>query len=101
MDKRVVLVTGGTGLVGKSIEAVLQEDPSLQSGDEKWIFVGSKEANLCDLQETRALFAKHQPTHVIHLAAMVGGLFHNMTNNLHFLVRLSHFNNNISTVVYW
>lgn len=82
-NQRVVLVTGGTGLVGKSIEAVLKEDPSQ---DESWIFVGSREANLCDLAETRALFAKYQPTHVIHLAAMVGGLFHNMSNNLHFLV---------------
>lgn len=33
------------------------------------------------------LFAKYKPTHVIHLAAMVGGLFHNMAHNLDFLVR--------------
>lgn len=39
-----------------------------------------------DLQSTRQLFEKHAPTHVIHLAAMVGGLFHNMNNNLNFLV---------------
>lgn len=26
------------------------------------------------------------PTHVIHLAAMVGGLFYNMSHNLDFLV---------------
>lgn len=83
MSKRVVLVTGGTGLVGKSIEAVVAEDPKT---DEEWIFVGSREANLCDLAETRTLFAKYKPTHVIHLAAMVGGLFHNMRNNLHFMV---------------
>lgn len=30
----------------------------------------------------------HKPTHVIHLAAMVGGLFHNMSHNLDFLVCL-------------
>lgn len=39
-----------------------------------------------DLQETKRLFEKYKPTHVIHLAAMVGGLFHNMNNNLDFLV---------------
>lgn len=39
-----------------------------------------------DLAATQALFDKHQPTHVVHLAAMVGGLFHNMANNLDFLV---------------
>ena len=36
--------------------------------------------------ETAKLFEKFQPTHVIHLAAMVGGLFHNMKHNLDFLV---------------
>jgi hypothetical protein len=39
-----------------------------------------------DLDATRQLFDKHKPTHVIHLAAMVGGLFHNMSHNLDFLV---------------
>lgn len=37
--------------------------------------------------ETQAVFLKHQPTHVIHLAAMVGGLFKNMRANLDFWVR--------------
>ena len=35
---------------------------------------------------TRALFEKHRPTHVIHLAAMVGGLFRNMKYQADFLV---------------
>ena len=83
MAKRVILVTGGTGLVGKSIQAIVSQETNQ---DEEWVFVGSKEANLCDLDDTRKLFAKYKPTHVIHLAAMVGGLFHNMKNNLHFLV---------------
>lgn len=39
-----------------------------------------------DVQATKDLFEKYKPTHVIHLAAMVGGLFHNMNNNLDFLV---------------
>lgn len=37
-------------------------------------------------EETLAVFKKHRPTHVIHLAAMVGGLFKNMKCNLDFLV---------------
>lgn len=40
-----------------------------------------------DKKDTEKLFEKHKPTHVIHLAAMVGGLFHNMTHNLDFLVK--------------
>jgi GDP-L-fucose synthase len=39
-----------------------------------------------DCNQTKALFNKYHPTYVIHLAAMVGGLFHNMSHNLDFLV---------------
>lgn len=39
-----------------------------------------------DFQDTQKIFEKYKPTHVIHLAAMVGGLFHNMSHNLDFLV---------------
>lgn len=85
-EKKIILVTGGTGLVGKAIETVITEDPR---SDEKWIFLSSKDANLLDLKETKAIFEKHRPTHVIHLAAMVGGLFHNLRANLDF------FRNNI------
>lgn len=71
----VVLVTGGTGLVGKAIEAVVNESPV---PNESWIFLSSKEGDLRDRASTRAIFEKYKPTHVIHLAALVGGLFRNM-----------------------
>uniref|UniRef100_A0A667YY94 NAD-dependent epimerase/dehydratase domain-containing protein n=1 Tax=Myripristis murdjan TaxID=586833 RepID=A0A667YY94_9TELE len=38
-----------------------------------------------DVGQTRALFEKYRPTHVIHLAAKVGGLYLHMKSNLHFL----------------
>ncbi|XP_011706675.1 PREDICTED: probable GDP-L-fucose synthase, partial [Wasmannia auropunctata] len=78
----VVLVTGGTGLVGRAIRSVVERDGR---EDERWIFAGSKDADLCDKESTRRLFDVHRPTHVVHLAAMVGGLFHNMSHNLDFL----------------
>lgn len=37
----------------------------------------------------------HQPTHVIHLAAKVGGLFSNMSDNLGFLRSNMQMNDNI------
>uniref|UniRef100_A0A6M2DQ98 GDP-L-fucose synthase n=1 Tax=Xenopsylla cheopis TaxID=163159 RepID=A0A6M2DQ98_XENCH len=91
-DKKVVLVTGGTGLVGKAIQTVVNQNPH---ENEKWLFVGSKDADLCDLASTRKLFEDVKPTHVIHLAAMVGGLFHNMNNNLDFLRRNMLMNDNV------
>ncbi|XP_034234579.1 GDP-L-fucose synthase [Thrips palmi] len=91
-NKRVVLVTGGTGLVGQAIKDLVDNE---QSPNETWIFVGSKDANLSDIGQTETLFEKHKPTHVIHLAAMVGGLFHNMSHNLDFLRTNMHINDNV------
>jgi GDP-L-fucose synthase len=65
-----ILVTGASGLVGRALTAL--------EGIE-WIPVSSKDANLCEVQEVRALFTKHMPFDgVIHLAANVGGVFKNM-----------------------
>lgn len=90
--KKIILVTGGTGLVGQAIKQLINSEE--KKNDEVWIFVGSKDADLSNVQDTKELFKKYKPTHVIHLAAMVGGLFHNMSNNLDFLVSFSnHFPN--------
>lgn len=82
---KVVLVTGGTGLVGKAIESVVKDNQKdWQERGWSFVFVGSKDADLADVEQTRRLFFLHNPSHVIHLAAMVGGLFRNMANNLDF-----------------
>ncbi|KAF9497530.1 NAD(P)-binding protein [Pleurotus eryngii] len=85
----VVLVTGGSGLVGKGIEHIINTEPvGSRFGkrpNETWIFATSSEADLRDPDQTRKLFGKYKPTHVIHLAAMVGGLFKNMKYKLTFL----------------
>jgi GDP-L-fucose synthase len=72
---KVVMVTGGSGLVGKAIEAVVARDPK---PDETWVFLSSKDADLTNMLSTRSVFERVRPTHVIHLAAKVGGLFKNM-----------------------
>lgn len=78
----IVLVTGGTGLVGKAIEAVVNSDPQWAGND--FFFASSKDADLRDRAQTEALFQRVRPTHVIHLAAMVGGLFRNMKYKVEF-----------------
>jgi hypothetical protein len=45
--KRVVMVTGGTGLVGKGIEEFISECPEAKA-NESWIFLSSKDGDLCD-----------------------------------------------------
>nr|CAH7729685.1 unnamed protein product [Callosobruchus chinensis] len=91
-DRKVVLVTGGSGLVGKAIQAVVVRE---KREDETWFFLSSKDGDLCDKEATKKIFEKYKPTHVIHLAAMVGGLFHNMSHNLDFLRNNLHINDNI------
>jgi GDP-L-fucose synthase len=73
MTKEIVLVTGGTGLVGHGIQSHMKK----YMGKE-FIFIGSKDVNLCNLEETLSYFQRIQPTYVIHLASNVGGLFKNM-----------------------
>ena len=86
---RRILVTGGTGLVGRALQEVAA------GSVDTWIFVGSKDADLTDAAATAALFALHQPTHVIHLAAFVGGLFANMKFKVEFYRKNTLMNDNI------
>ncbi|KNC47914.1 GDP-L-fucose synthase [Thecamonas trahens ATCC 50062] len=81
-QKKMILVTGGSGLVGHGIRLAAEAEPH---EDEEFYFATSKDADLRDLEQTRALFAKVKPTHVIHLAARVGGLFANMNYKVEFL----------------
>ncbi|CAB3227480.1 unnamed protein product [Arctia plantaginis] len=110
-NRRVILVTGGSGLVGQAIKTVVEEEKQQQTANslnETWIFSGSKDGDLRNKSQTDALFERHKPTHVIHLAAMVGGLFHNMAHNLSFFrdnmaindnVLSASYNNNVKKVV--
>lgn len=72
-----ILVTGGSGLVGKALEKVAAK------GD-TWIFLSSRDGDLRNREVVMKLFDIHRPTHVIHLAAKVGGLFANMKYKVEF-----------------
>ena len=100
--ERVFLVTGGSGLVGQAIAKYVEGKG--KDSAERWYFASSKDADLryvcierngvgegarqggetivrfvcSDRAQTTALFERIKPTHVIHLAAFVGGLFRNM-----------------------
>ncbi|EKM56735.1 uncharacterized protein PHACADRAFT_254031 [Phanerochaete carnosa HHB-10118-sp] len=95
----VILVTGGTGLVGRGIKWVIENEPEGsrfgKRPGETWIFASSSEADLKDPEQTRKLFQKYKPTHVIHLAALVGGLFKNMKYKLTFLRDNNLINDNV------
>jgi GDP-L-fucose synthase len=75
----IVLVTGGTGLVGSAIKS-LQPD---------WIYLSSKDCDLNHFNKVNEIFKNINPDIIIHLAANVGGLFKNTQK------RLEMFNSNI------
>ncbi|CAE6450828.1 unnamed protein product [Rhizoctonia solani] len=95
----VILVTGGSGLVGAAIKYIIETEPEGsrfgKRPGEKWIFASSSEGDLRDPAATTALFEKYKPTHVIHLAALVGGLFKNMKYKLTFLRDNVRINDNV------
>lgn len=59
-----VMVTGGTGMVGKAIQKLRPN----------WIYLSSKECNLYEKDAFQWQITRYNPTHVIHLAARVGGV---------------------------
>lgn len=90
---KVILVTGGTGLVGKGIEAVIRAEGG--KANEQWIFLGTRDADLTKFDATKAAFERHKPTHVIHLAAKVGGLFKNLKYKVEMWKDNADMNNNV------
>ena len=97
MPSKRVLVTGGSGLVGHGIKAAWEKE---SSADEEFFWMSSKDADLCDRESTKAMFEKYKPTHVIHLAAKVGGLYGNMKANLEFFRKNMAINDNVLSLCY-
>ena len=77
----IVLVTGGSGLIGHGIQRFLKKEPQKEY---EFIFLSSQDCDLRDKKKTRDLFMKYEPDYVIHLAAKVGGLYANMTYPVEF-----------------
>ena len=63
-----ILVTGGTGLVGTYLKKILPEAT----------YVSSKDYNLLDKKDVQKMFSDIKPRKIIHLAARVGGVHHNI-----------------------
>jgi len=66
---RKVLVTGGTGLTGMALQSIADEYPGRE-----FVFFGSKDCNLTNLEATVQFVEKHAPDAIIHLAAVSGGI---------------------------
>jgi GDP-L-fucose synthase len=70
-----LLITGSSGLVGSAMKSV--EHP-----DFHYIYFDSKSCDLTDYTATLAAFQNAKPDIIVHLAANVGGLFKNMSEQV-------------------
>jgi len=65
-----ILITGGTGQVGKELKKLLPNA----------FYIGSKDYDLTCEESVKRLFSENKFDKVIHLAAKVGGLMDNIKN---------------------
>ncbi|MBI4283698.1 MAG: NAD-dependent epimerase/dehydratase family protein [Chloroflexi bacterium] len=83
-----LLVTGGSGLLGHA----LKEVGPLAT------FISSRDCDLTDLCQVRALFLNLRPKRVIHLAAKVGGIKSNAAKNADIFTINAQINTNVLSV---
>lgn len=69
-----VLVTGGTGFVGKNLKKEYSN----------WIYVSSKDFDLTSREQCLAMYEEVKPDAVLHLAGKVGGIKENTNNQADF-----------------
>ena len=66
--ENLILITGGTGLIGTYLKSIM---PTAK-------YVSSKDYNLLIESDVKRMFQELRPKIVIHLAALVGGVHHNI-----------------------
>ena len=84
MNKRI-LVTGGTGLVGKHLKDIMPNA----------IYLSSRDANLLTAKSVDTIIGMNKPDIVIHLAARVGGVLDNITYPVEYLEENTLINTNL------
>jgi GDP-L-fucose synthase len=89
---QTVLITGGSGLVGKAIQSLLQTN---EESNFTFVFLSSKDCDLRNEVSTELVFKKYNPDIVIHLASLVGGIYKNMSSNYEMLVNNLKINTNV------
>ena len=68
MGYKNILVTGGSGMVGKSLKELIPQA----------VYISSKDCDLTNPIEVELLIKTHKPEVIIHLAAKVGGIIDNI-----------------------
>ena len=80
-----ILVTGGSGLVGKHLEDILPDA----------VYISSKDFDLTDINRVDSMLDFFRPKIVVHLAARVGGIVDNINRPVDYLEENILMNTNI------
>ena len=81
----MILVTGGSGLVGQHLKDIMPDAT----------YIGSKDCDLTDVTQVDALMDFFRPKIVVHLAARVGGIVDNINHPVEYLEENIMMNNNV------
>ena len=86
-----VLILGGNGLVGSSLDRVLGESQKVQE-----VFASTrKDADLFSLEDTQSLINSFRPDVIVNSAAKVGGINANNTERMEFIIQNLKINMNV------
>jgi GDP-L-fucose synthase len=80
-----IIVTGGTGMVGQSLQKIMPNAT----------YLSSKDCNLKNLDETIEFFKKEKPETIVHIAGRVGGILENLKYPVDFLEENIYINTNL------
>lgn len=83
--KNNIVVTGGSGLLGKS----------LQNKEPDFIYLTSNDVDLTDYTQTKQVLGLYSPTTIIHLAGKVGGIKDNIQHPYDFIYKNNLINTNV------
>ena len=76
MSKSKVIVTGGSGFLGKAVNKALKDDLDYDVIS----LNGKRQYDLTNQKQVDYLYAEHEPDAIVHLAARVGGIGANKDN---------------------
>jgi GDP-L-fucose synthase len=70
MNNKEILVTGGSGTLGKALQSIMPDA----------YYINGSDYNLINQEPVKKLYAELMPDRIIHCAALVGGIVDNIQN---------------------